>query len=713
MLFALFHNQGVVYSYRNADIMETCFSKFSDDKRRRVMFNFTALTFLFSMGLLLFGGLLSFVLHKRPRLSIAIGFGSSIVSVLGILTAGLRVLISAESLNVSLPWRLLGNPLVLSVRSLSAFFLVVIAVTVLAVSVFSYSYVTEYITKHNIGVLGLLFNLFVFAMAALVSSDSTLMFIFFWELMSLASYFLVMYDHNNPTVRRAGFIYVVMTHIGTAFIVAAFMLMYKETGSFSFSDYSAAGPDFPAKLKTLIFLLATVGFGTKAGIIPLHVWLPKAHPAAPSNVSAVMSGVMLKTAIYGFLKVVLEGMGGGPVWWGVVILIIGTVSALLGVLYALMEQDIKRLLAYSSVENIGIILMGLGCALIFTGTGSHSLAAIALTAALLHVLNHAIFKGLLFLGAGAVHFSTHTRDLEQLGGLLKRMPWTGFFFLIGSISISGLPPFNGFVSEWLTFQSVILLGAGENQLVVRILGPLCGALLALTGALAAACFVKAFGIQFLALPRSKRAEKAGEVPFSMRLGMGMLALLCFLIGVLPTFVIRLLSPVTLKLTGAETLHLLGGLGWLSVISPGMKTAVSPAILLVILAVSGFLIYLAVRAVGPGGSVRVDETWNCGMVLTPKMEYTATSFSKPIRIIFRLLFQPKGVVEKEYDLAPYFPNRIKYHSSIKPVFEDAIYRPVTILIIKIADKIRLLQSGSIHLYLSYIFITLVILLIFAR
>lgn len=677
------------------------------------MFNLTGTMFFFAMGLLISGGLLSFALHKRPKLSIAVGFGSSGLAVLVTLAVSLRVLLFVESFNLILPWRVLGNPLMFEVSPLSAFFLTVISLTVLAVSIFSFSYVTEYIPKHNIGVLGLLFNLFIFSMIALVSCDSTLMFIFFWEMMSLASYFLVVYDHRNSNVRRAGFIYIVMTHIGTAFIIAAFMLMFKETGSFSFSHYPLVGHEFPETLKTAIFLLATIGFGTKAGIIPLHIWLPKAHPAAPSNVSAVMSGVMLKTAIYGFLKVVLEGLGGGPIWWGVVILIIGTVSALLGVLYALMEHDIKRLLAYHSVENIGIILMGIGSALIFTAIGSKVFAALALAAALFHVLNHAIFKGLLFLGAGAVHFATGTRDIEQLGGLIKRMPWTALFFLIGSISISAMPPFNGFVSEWLTFQSVILLGAGQTNPVVGILGPFCGAILALTGALAAACFVKAFGIQFLALPRSKNAENAREVPVSMRFGMGLLALLCFLIGILPSFVLRLLSPVTYKLTGVETQNFLGGFKWLSVLSPGLKTSVSPISLLVMLGVIGLLIYLAARLIGRGGSVRVDETWNCGMALTPSMEYNATSFSKPIRIIFRRLFQPRREIEKEYELAPYFTNKIKYHASIKSVFEDFMYRPTMRTIINIAARIRLLQSGSIHLYLSYIFITLVILLVFVR
>lgn len=696
-----------------ADIIKMCFLSSERIRGECLMSNLTEIAFMLSVGLLLFGGLLSYIFHQKPKISIWIGFVSACTAGLSTLAVGLRVLILGQPLCVPVPWSVVGVKWAFVVDPLSAFFLLVISVTVLAVSVFSIGYVTEYIGKHDVGVLGLLFNLFIFSMIALVSSENSMMFLFFWELMSLASFFLVVFDHRNSKVRKAGFIYVVMTHIGTMFIVAAFMILFKEAGSFSFSQYSAIGHQLPVRLKTIIFLLATVGFGTKAGIIPLHIWLPRAHPAAPSNVSALMSGVMLKTAIYGFLKIVLVVLGGGPTWWGVVILILGTVSALLGVMYALMEHDIKRLLAYHSVENIGIILIGIGTMLIFIGSGNQAYAVVALTASLFHVLNHAIFKGLLFLGVGSVHYSTRTRDIEKMGGLLKRMPWTGFFFLIGSISISAMPPFNGFVSEWMTFQSLLMLGIGKTSPAIGVLGPFCAAMLALTGALAAACFVKAFGIQFLALPRSKNAEDATEVPISMRLGMGMLALLCFVIGICPSIIIRLISPVTYAVIGVGTAPLLGGYRWLDVISPNLGTGVAPLSLLVMLTAVMFIIYLVVRVTGKGGTVRIDETWNCGTALTSKMEYTATSFSKPIRIIFRKIFQPRREIEKEYDLEPYFTKNIKYSGSIKPVFEDSMYRPTAKILIYISSKIRALQSGSIHLYLTYIFVTLVALLIFAR
>jgi hydrogenase-4 component B len=675
--------------------------------------------FLLMVGLLLLGALLSFVLQNKPKLSIIMGFSFANLASLCGLILGPMLLLSEHSLELSLPWSVFGTNLQFSIDSLAAFFITIISVLSLSVSIYSYGYVTAYIGKHNVGALGLFYNLFIFSMLALVSSGNSLMFLFFWELMSLVSYLLVVFEHQDFHVRRAGFIYIVMTHIGTIFITIAFLLLYQQTGSFSFAQYAAFGPSLAPHLKTIIFILVTLGFGTKAGIIPLHIWLPEAHPAAPSNISALMSGVMLKTAIFGFIKIVLDVLGAGPVWWGVLILIIGSISALLGVMYALMEHDIKRLLAFHSVENIGIILMGIGAALIFISYGYNDLALIGLAAGLFHVFNHAIFKGLLFLGAGAVHYATHTRDIEKMGGLLKKMPWTGFFFLIGSISISAIPPFNGFASEWLTYQALLALGSAQLGIALNIMGPLFGAVLALTGALAAACFVKAFGIQFLALPRSSNADKAQEVPRSMLVGMGLLAALCLIFGVLPLVVISLLKPVTLSLIGVETTALLGGYRWLnvsSVFDPGLSggtSFISPLILLAVLCLGILIVYLIIRNIGKDRKSRITETWNCGTPLTAKMEYTATSFSKPIRIIFRTIFQPTSEVEKEYLLKPYFPSRIKYKGRIRPFFEEALYRPQTKFFLNLISKARVLQSGSIHLYLGYIFIVLVILLIFAR
>lgn len=675
------------------------------------------LLFVYMVGSLLLGAILSYALQAKPRLSIAVGFTlANMASLFGIIL-GPSLLLAKRSLEVNLPWSLFGINLQFAIDPLAAFFITIISTLSLAVSVYSYGYVSAYVGKHNVGVLGAFYNLFILSMLALVSSSSSIMFLFFWETMSLVSYFLVIFEHQSANVRRAGFIYIVMTHIGTAFIAIAFLLIYKATGTFSLAGGLAHS--IPPNFKTAVFILITVGFGTKAGIVPLHIWLPKAHPAAPSNVSALMSGVMLKTAIYGFVRIAIDVLGAGPIWWGVLVLIIGTVSALLGVMYALMEHDIKRLLAYHSVENIGIILMGIGVALIFTSYGYYDLAMIALTAGLFHTFNHAVFKGLLFLGAGAVHFSTHTKNIEKMGGLLKRMPWTGFFFLIGSISISAIPPFNGFVSEWFTYQSLLELASRKVGIALTIMGPVFGAALALTGALAAACFVKAFGIQFLALPRSINSEKAKEVPRSMLIGMGFLASLCLIFGVMPFLVIRLLSPVTFSLIGVETIPILGGYRWLSMFSSlgqGLSlgsTSLSPLIVLLVLLLGILLAYMMIFRNGKRGGVRISETWNCGMMLTPKMEYTATSFSQPIRRIFRTIFQPTKEINKEYVHKPYFTSRVKYTGEIKPIFEDILYRPQFKYFLKLANKVRVLQSGSIQLYLGYMFVALIVLLIFAR
>jgi Formate hydrogenlyase subunit 3/Multisubunit Na+/H+ antiporter, MnhD subunit len=680
---------------------------------------FDKLLFMLMFGSLLLGAIFSYSLQYKPRVSILVGFTFANLASLSGIILGPLLLLTKHSLDVNLPWSFFGINLHFGIDPLAAFFITIISTLSLAVSVYSYGYVNAYVGKHNVGVLGSFYNLFVLSMLALVSSSSSFMFLFFWETMSLVSYFLVIFEHQNSQVRRAGFIYIVMTHIGTAFIAIAFLLLYRATGNFSLIHSGAFAQNLSPTLKTAIFLLTMVGFGTKAGIVPLHIWLPKAHPAAPSNVSALMSGVMLKTAIYGFIRIVIDVLGVGPIWWGVLVLVIGTISALLGVMYALMEHDIKRLLAYHSVENIGIILMGIGVALIFISYGYNNLAMIALTAGLFHVFNHAVFKGLLFLGAGSVHFSIHTKNIEKMGGLLKRMPWTGFFFLIGSISISAIPPFNGFVSEWFTYQSLLELASGKLGTTLTIMGPVFGAALALTGALAAACFVKAFGIQFLALPRSTNSEKAQEVPRSMLIGMGFLASLCLIFGVMPFLIIGLLSPVTFSLIGVETVPILGGYRWLNVFSsigqgmPFGSTSLSPLVILIVLLSIFLLAYLVIYKSGKAREVRISETWNCGMELTPRMEYTATSFSKPIRIIFRTIFQPTREINREYVHKPYFTSRIKYNGKIKLIFEDSLYRPQFKYFLKVADKFRVLQSGSIQLYLGYIFVALIVLLIFSR
>ncbi len=426
-----------------------------------------------------------------------------------------------------------------------------------------------------------------------------------------------------------------------------------------------------------------------------------------------MSGVIIKSAIYGLTRVWFDFLGTPPLWWGVTVLAVGTLSAVLGVLYALMEHDLKRLLAYHSIENIGIILMGLGAALMFLHTGHPVLATLALIAGLYHTINHATFKGLLFLGAGAVLHATHTRNMEEMGGLIKRMPQTAFFFLIGAVAISALPPLNGFVSEWLTYQA-LLQGFGTTESLWRLVLPLSGAMLALTGALAAACFVKAFGITFLAQPRSDHAAQAHEVAPTMRLGMAVLTAACVLLGLFPTALVRLLDPLTQQLTGQQLSTQLSLADGLVLTSLAEKTGTISTLGIVLMLVCLLPIPFALGLVFARHSkTRRGPTWDCGQRgLTPQMEYTATGFSKPIRMIFKALFQPRRDVQREYDFSPYFAKKLRFESHVEEVFVQRMYRPLRILILRVSRRIRALQAGSIHAYLLYIFITLLLLLLFA-
>jgi hydrogenase-4 component B len=397
---------------------------------------------------------------------------------------------------------------------LSAFFVFVIALIALLSSVYGLDYVKHFYKKYDIGALGFFYNVFIFGMLIVVTADNALWFLVAWEIMSVASYFLVIYDHKNPENIKAGFLYLVMTHVATAFIMLAFLLLYKYTGSFNFAALRAGAALAPGSIKNVVFILAMIGFGTKAGIVPLHVWLPSAHPAAPSHVSALMSGVMIKTGVYMMIRLFLDILQPIPAWWGLTVLIAGAASSLLGVLYALTEHDLKKLLACHSVENIGIILLGLGASLSFLSLGMPALSLLGLIAALFHILNHATFKSLLFLSAGSVMSETHTGNMEKYGGLIKTMPQTALFFLIGSMAISALPPFNGFFSEWLTFQS-LFRGIATLDFSAKWVFIASAGSLAFTGGLALTCFVKAFGSTFLARPRSREAGHAKESSFAM------------------------------------------------------------------------------------------------------------------------------------------------------------------------------------------------------
>jgi hydrogenase-4 component B len=494
-----------------------------------------------------------------------------------------------------------------------------------------------------------------------------------------------------------------MTHFGLVLLLPMFFLM-AAGGGMAFSDLKLAAPGLHPTTRGVVFVLAVLAFGSKAGLVPLHVWLPRAHPAAPSHVSALMSGVMIKLGIYGLVRVTLDLLGGGPAWWGGLLLAIGSVSALLGVLYALMEHDLKRLLAYHSVENIGIIVIGLGAGLLLHSHGLNALALVGFAGALFHSLNHACFKALLFLGAGNVLHATHTRNMEDMGGLIKPMPHTALLFLVGSAAIAALPPLNGFASEWMVFQA-LLAGAYIPRPEVTVGIPLAVGMLALTSGLAAACFVKAFGISFLAMPRSDHAAHAREAPAAMRFAMLFLAVACVVLGLGASVVVPGLYRV---LEDVDRLALDPGLRvgpslWIE--APEALGQVSPVLLGALLAaviVGGLAMTRQARQ-----RTRLTETWGCGRIeQTPRMEYTAAAFAEPLRRVFAELYRPtKDLTVSTHPESRYHIRAITYTSEVHPWFETIIFDPVIALVHLISTRVRQLQAGSAHLYLLYVVIAL--------
>jgi len=552
---------------------------------------------------------------------------------------------------------------------------------------------------------------FVISMCLVPLAANVMTFVIAWELMSLASYFLVLQDRESKESIEAGWIYAVMTHAGLACLLAGMLLLGAEAGSLRFADWRSAATTLTPATRNAAFVLLALGFAGKAGVIPLHVWLPLAHPAAPSHVSALMSGVMIKLGIYGLLRASLDWLGTGPAWWGAALLIAGAVSSVIGVLYALVEHDLKRLLAFHSIENIGIILLGIGSAILYRVAGQDALAILGLVAALYHTVNHAAFKALLFLGAGSVVHATGTRNMEAMGGLIKRMPWTAICFLIGSAAIAALPPLNGFVSEWLTFlalfQNTHLVAIGQN--LVFTLGI---ASLALTGGLAMACFVKAFGITFLALPRTDAAASAHEASRLMRLGMLALAAACVGLGLGPTVIVPALGSVAgavLRTTPPVT----GG-DWLTLRVSGEFASLSTAAIGVALAASLLLPLAAFRLVGASRRTRLYETWGCGRIVqTPRMEYTATAFANPFKRVFDFFYRPTRRLDIEFHPeSRLFVERIEYENPTRSIFDDWLYRPALEFLRAGARAVGTLQSGDANRYLAYILAALLLMLVLA-
>jgi formate hydrogenlyase subunit 3/multisubunit Na+/H+ antiporter MnhD subunit len=523
--------------------------------------------------------------------------------------------------------------------------------------------------------------------------------------MSLTSWAIVLARYDDPANSRAAFIYLVMASFGTLCLLLAFGLLAGPAGGYAFDTMRAAS--FPATTAVLAVLLALTGAGSKAGLVPLHVWLPLAHPAAPSHVSALLSGVMTKVGVYGFVRIVFDLAGPPNPWFGLVVLTLGGITAAIGVLYALMQHDLKRLLAYHTVENIGIIFIGLGLALAFRANGMNVAGALALTAALFHVFNHSVFKSLLFYGAGAVLVATGERDMERLGGLIHRMPQTAVVFLIGCAAISALPPLNGFVSEWLTFQA-ILVSPQLPQWGLKLTVPAAGALLALSAALAAACFVKAFGVTFLGRPRSPTAAAATEVDAFSLAAMFLLAAICFLAGVLPGFVIDALSPVAQLLTG-DTMPRQAGVPWLSIVPIGQsRSSYNGLIILLFLIASGTITAMVIHRFATRATRR-SAIWDCGFPLdAPQTQYASSSFAMPIRRVFgTAVFN----VHERVDMPR--PGEMRAGSFHLRVLDPAwslVYGPIARGVGVAATRLNRLQFLTIRRYLTLVFATLILLLV---
>ena len=658
---------------------------------------------LTSIALLFGAGLLALLTAGRRSLAQCFGvWGGAAGCLLG-LSGACQGLATGGSAVYVLPWMTpAGGAFSVGLDPLSAFFLIPLFLLGGLGAIYGAGYLhPERLGAMRTGTAWFCYNLLTASMALVVISRNALLFLVAWEIMALASFFLVTLEDEHSQVRQAGRIYLIATHIGTAFLVAMFLLLGRSAHSLEFADIATAlcMPGASAAFAATVFLLALVGFGTKAGFMPLHVWLPEAHPAAPSHVSAVMSGVMIKTGIYGLLRT-LTFLGPPPLWWGWTMVGIGASSGVLGVLFALAQHDLKRLLAYHSVENIGIIALGIGTGLLGMAAQAPLVAAAGFAGALLHVFNHAVFKGLLFLGAGAVYHATGTREMDHLGGLLKRMPRTGSTFLVGAAAISGLPPLNGFVSEFLIYAGALvgLVTVTRSAVALPLLGVVFS--LALIGGLAAACFAKAFGIVFLGEPRHAVVPEPRDPGPSMSAPMVVLAGICVLVGVLAPFTLLMLRAPLAVVCGVQGPVLVAALARLLVPLLGVTVA---AVLLAL----AVLFLLRLRRHTLRGRVAADTvTWDCGYARpTPRMQYTASSFAQPILALFG------GVASRHRFVSPsgFFPRASSMATEARDLFRERMFAPLFRLADRWISVLRWLQHGRVQLYVVYVVATLLALL----
>ncbi len=595
----------------------------------------------------------------------------------------------------------------LLINPLSGLLLVAINILALVAWIYGLAYFDEY-KGMGLGAIGFFMNLFVASMNMVLTVDNAFWFLVFFELMSLTSYFLVIVEQKPQSI-KGGFLYFIMAHVGFFMIMLSYLIMAANTGSFEFATFRAT--QFSPAIASLCFILAFCGFGCKAGMFPFHSWLPQAHPAAPSNVSALMSGGMIKIGIFGIVKVGLDLLGSCEVqlWWGLVILVIGALSSVLGVAYALGEHDIKKLLAYHSVENIGIILLGIAIGYMGMALNQPVIAVLGIMAGLYHVLNHAMFKGLLFLGAGSVLYTTGSRNMEIMGGLARVMPATAMCFLIGSLAISAIPPLNGFVSEWFIYQSMFSV-AITGDIIVRFFAAFAAVSLAITGALAVTCFVKAYGVTFLGAPRSEAAANAKEVPASMRIGMIILAVMCVCLGIGAPWVAPVMQNIAAATTGQATIAVASGL---DIANPAIGSVVSTPMLAILL-IACVLVPVAARSLFSKGGVASDrDPWACGYALDPEMPVVATTFAAEVKMFLKPIYAAReAVVSTAGSFQAMFGNVVSGAAKAETVGDKYVVAGTASFVNWISKQVQKIEGGNFRVYIIYIVVALVFFLALA-
>jgi hydrogenase-4 component B len=702
--------------------------------------------FVFFLSLCAIGVILSALLPDRKNPLILAGVAS--LAAIMILGASGKVLLSGQLWQTEL-WALpfLGN-LVLKMDRLSALFIFVTGLVFLPVSIFTAGYMPKYVGRYSLKTFSVFYHLLFGTTVLVLVSGDILSFLLTWEAMSVFCYLLVNFEHESEETTRSGFLMLAMSETGTLVAALAFLILAKSSSSIDFASLKSASTHLGVLARWWVFLLSFFGFGVKAGLVPSNTWLPRAHPVATGNVSALLSGIILNLGIYGIVRLNVDLLPVSQVGQGLIVLIVGSVSALVGILYATTENDMKKMLAHSSIENMGIVTAGLGAGFVFMASGYPVLAGIAFIAAFYHLTNHSLYKSLLFLGAGAIDSSVGSRDMDRLGGLIRRMPWTAFFFLAGALSIAALPPFNGFVSEWLTLQTM-LQSAVLSSAGVKIVFALCGAGLALTAALAVTCFVKAFSMSFLGMTRSSGARKAREISRPMLIPMAILAIFCLLLGVLPTYTIPILDQTVSPLVqesvidelvppfftlgkgdakfgeafvsefhdlGAQTgKDFLPGRG-LVVLHRGSEKnpvifAMSSFYSVVMLLLLVGATFVVVRMLTKERKVTRQPAWDGGVRrLLPEMAYTATGFSNPVRVVFNAIFRPSTVEGTKETVAKHFRTAIKNGRKEVHIVDRTMFHPVVEFMQSTSMFLGKMHSGSVNVYAAYVIVSLIAVLV---